>query len=129
MNVFFIDNDHAMNRYHEIILAETAGRQNVSLSFSDNPIQALKLLGDEDPFPCVIFLDINMPLMDGWEFLETYGQSDFPQDVAIVILTTSRNPEYKERADQIDLVAAYKTKPMDVGYFEEIVGTYCRGER
>ena len=125
MEVFFIDDDHAINRYHEIILAESAANLNLSLSFYDNPVNTLDILAKRENFPKVIFLDINMPLMNGWEFLEQYEHRDFPQDVVIVILTTSRNPMYKEKSAQIDLVKAYKTKPLDVGYFEEIVNQYC----
>lgn len=63
--------------------------------------------------PNLIFLDINMPLMNGWDFLEAYG--DLPDHKkagkVVVMLTSSFNEEERERAEAYDPVAGFLTKP------------------
>ena len=68
-----------------------------------------------DHLPEVILLDLNMPVMDGWEFLELY-QEQFPQFASrtkLYILTSSINPKDKEKANNSQIVTAFLEKPLD----------------
>jgi CheY-like chemotaxis protein len=66
------------------------------------------------PRPDLVFLDINMPAMDGWEFIEKYNQ--LPEDqkakIIVVMLTTSFNPEDELKARKISGVSGFKNKPL-----------------
>ncbi len=67
--------------------------------------------------PVVILLDINMPRMDGFEFLDEYSQiqESFSKDVAspaVFVMTSSTAPEDRERARSYGLVVDYLTKPL-----------------
>lgn len=71
-------------------------------------------------------LDINMPVMDGWEFLEAYHALEDNQKgkIIIIMLTTSLNPDDKIRAEEISEVSGFKSKPLSIETVEEIMKTY-----
>ena len=68
--------------------------------------------------PDVILLDINMPIMDGWEFLEEYTAMKGKADV--YMLTSSSNGEDLARADEFSCVKGYYTKPINVDTIKNI---------
>jgi CheY-like chemotaxis protein len=79
-----------------------------------NSIEALTYLKNENQIPPeIIFLDLNMPKMNGWEFLDEYKKLSGAQKakVFIVILTTSANPDHVKRANKIQDVTDFETKP------------------
>lgn len=61
-----------------------------------------------------MFLDINMPLMNGWEFLEAYKKIDEKQksEIIIIMLTTSLNPSEQEKSKTFDEVTDFHKKPL-----------------
>jgi len=64
--------------------------------------------------PNIIFLDINMPVMDGWEFLEIFTNefTQFHDKVKVVILSSSVNPADLELAKNHPLVINFIPKPI-----------------
>ncbi|WP_018479408.1 response regulator [Pontibacter roseus] len=62
--------------------------------------------------PEIIFLDINMPVMDGFEMLDLYERldEDFRKSIVLAVLTTSTHPQDTEAAKKYS--AEYLTKPL-----------------
>lgn len=79
-----------------------------------------------DNLPDVILLDLNMPIMDGWEFLKTFEQMfpEFVKKIKIFILTSGLNPNDRERALKEPNIAAFLSKPLDKDVHFNIIKSF-----
>jgi CheY-like chemotaxis protein len=118
--VLLIDDDEPTNFLNKMIIEETGLVKEVKVAQS--ALEALDYLSGKGqagsnealPAPELIFLDINMPAMDGWEFLEKYEQLSPEQKASIIVvmLTTSFNPEDEQKAEKISYISSYRNKPL-----------------
>jgi len=70
--------------------------------------------------PCLILLDLNMPVMNGIEFLRAIKQDTALRSIPVVMLTTSEEPKDKTRSFDLG-VAGYMAKPVDYRKFVEMM--------
>ncbi|NTU74142.1 response regulator [Candidatus Roizmanbacteria bacterium] len=91
------------------------------LDVVNNGEEALKYLrNEENDKPALILLDINMPKMNGIEFMRALKEDQRLRRIPVVVLTTSR--EDQDRIETFDLGAAgYMIKPVDYNQFVETV--------
>lgn len=109
-----IDDNEADNFYHEIMIRR-AGFAGDILVF-ESGVDALAFFRQDDlSVSTCIFLDINMPMMDGFEMAEqaTPLLTDKPSWV-MLMLTSSGSPADRERAGALPIIKGYITKPLDV---------------
>ncbi len=66
----------------------------------------------EENIPDFIFLDLNMPLMDGWEFLQELEKLDLSKQVKVFIFTSSIDPEDQKRSEEFSIVERFIEKPL-----------------
>lgn len=126
-NVLLIDDDAPTNFIHRKILLHSGLVENIHVTQSGQ--EALEYLGNnsnrdqESALPDIIFLDINMPAMDGWEFLVQYEKLKHlkKENIVIVMLTTSLNPDDEIKAKGIKEVFGYRNKPLTKHMIQEIV--------
>ncbi|MEM9917776.1 MAG: response regulator [Bacteroidota bacterium] len=87
----------------------------------ENGEEALSYLRDtQKPRPCIILLDLNMPRMNGIEFLEEAKMDAQLRSIPIIVLTTST--EHKDRHESFNYsVAGYMVKPIDYENFVEMM--------
>ena len=81
---------------------------------------------DQYPQPDLMFLDVNMPAMDGWQFLEAYEKLTEAQRsrLVVVMLTTSINPDDEEKAKSNPLVDGFENKPLTGEELKDIIRKY-----
>ena len=125
--ILLIDDDGPTNFIHERIIRITDCAEQIVTKQS--AIEALEYLKSEDREhlkPDLVLLDINMPRMNGWEFLSEYGklENDRKATAIIVMLTTSLNPDDEERASEIQDVKGFYRKPLVAGTLERILTDY-----
>ncbi|MBQ4819837.1 response regulator [Aquimarina sp. MMG016] len=77
---------------------------------------------NRDNIPEIIFLDINMPIMDGWEFLNKFTQikNKFGKVITLYIVSSSINPVDIEKAKNINSVKDYIIKPITIEELEAV---------
>lgn len=125
MNTFerfiLIDDNEADNIFHEIMIRR-AGFTGEILVFEDG-LSALDFFrSDHLDRPTCIFLDINMPLMNGFEVAEEATPLlEGKRSVVLVMLTSSGSPADRARADEIEMIKGYVTKPLDVLALKSVV--------
>ncbi|HTA76452.1 MAG TPA: response regulator [bacterium] len=68
--------------------------------------------GDKPSLPCLILLDLNMPLLDGWEALKIVKNHAQLREIPVVILTNSDNPE-DVTSSYLEGANSFFTKPLD----------------
>lgn len=109
-----IDDDPAMLTLHQIIARMNP--QIVTCYTSPHPEEAIPYLADcllgLYPLPDLLLLDLNMPVMDGWEVLDALRQH--PEiKIRVAILSSSVDPEDQARASRYPNVIGYLSKPLD----------------
>jgi len=119
-SVLLIDDDEPTNFYTQLIIEESGCADHIQVAQGGR--EALNYLSKtqhqkgENRFPCpdLIFLDINMPAMDGWEFLDEYKKlhKESQGKIIVVMLTTSLNPDDKAKANEMPEIAGFESKPL-----------------
>lgn len=70
--------------------------------------------------PQLIFLDLNMPVMGGWEFLDHFSTVDYEEfsSIKVVVLSSTINPEDLDKAKQYTVVIDFLSKPITYSMLE-----------
>lgn len=125
--IMLIDDNREDNYFHQRIIRKNDAANIVVVKESGE--EALNYLKSKDEHkgahPNIIFLDINMPGMNGWEFIEEYNKLDnrSQSEMIIIMLTSSDNPEDIEKAKDYN-VDDFKIKPLTVKMLEEVLEKY-----
>lgn len=69
----------------------------------------------------LMLLDINMPVMNGWEFLDAIQNEPFGHRLAVIMVTSSIDAEDKLLASRFTEIIDYVEKPIDISYFKNLV--------
>lgn len=124
-NVLLIDDSESDNFYHERKIRKMGITDNIHITYSGR--EALEYLKSEldgiHPQPTLIFLDINMPGMNGWEFLEEYEKLEIAEqgEVVLTMLSNSIDVRDQERSHNFKAVQGFYSKPLSEEYLVSIL--------
>ncbi|MEX0280423.1 MAG: response regulator [Arenibacterium sp.] len=125
--VLLIDDDRVTNMMHTRVLSRSGLIEQIDIATDgQDALDYLGRLGGGDATPELILLDINMPRMDGFEFLEEYAR--LPEHLRkghiIIMLTTSLLESDRERADASPWVLRFANKPVKAEDVPDMVQAY-----
>ena len=126
--ILLIDDDEPTNYLNKKVIKELDCAENVVVAESGEKALAFLsgLKEDNSLRPELVFLDINMPAMNGWEFLEKYQNLPAQQraEIVIVMLTTSLNPSDYEKSKEYESINDFKNKPLAKQDLENLLYQY-----
>lgn len=113
MDLVILVDDSDIDLFVQKKVIEITGFSDKVLSFSI-PREALDYLSKQqvNNAPGIVFLDLNMPLMDGYEFLEEFGKLPIAATSKVVVVTSSNSQKDLERAFTYPYVLSFVTKPL-----------------
>jgi CheY-like chemotaxis protein len=117
MKIMQIDDDIINNMANERLLKKM-NLEVESINFLD-PTEALQHLSTQDIGYDFILLDINMPRLSGWEFLDKY--EPFCKNIPIIMLTSSLDPNDQKKAKASKLLSGFYIKPLTKESIEDIL--------
>jgi CheY-like chemotaxis protein len=121
--ILLIDDDEPTNFLNKMVVDELDIARHVQVV--TNGQEALDYLNGTGPRPELILLNINMPLMDGWEFVDRYTTLVTSQKAnALVMLTTSLNPNDEKTAMANAEIAGFVNKPLRRETLENIIDRF-----
>ncbi|MBK9012688.1 MAG: response regulator [Saprospiraceae bacterium] len=128
--ILMVDDDKATNFLNRRLLNKM--ELSESIHVARNGAEAMDYLSTaveglpDCPCPDLILLDINMPLINGWEFLEHYQEmpEDFKNRIRILILTTSLRDVDVERAKSTPGVKGFLSKPLREGDIKSMLNLH-----
>lgn len=113
-NVYIIDDDEIIIYLTDRLISEEEFCEK-NTTF-ENGLKALdkikEVLEKNEALPDLLLVDLNMPVMDGWEFIDQFEKLALPKPIPIFIFTSSINPIDTEKANQHKSIKGYIQKPL-----------------
>lgn len=120
--VLLIDDDEITNFINERVLDSVQIATTIAaVRNGKQGIDFVKKYYDEHSvLPQLIFLDLNMPLMDGFDFMDQFNKSGFNDKPVIAVLTTSENPRDIGRLEELGIKYIF-SKPLTSERVTELI--------
>ncbi len=124
-NILLIDDSDSDNFINNRIITKANVTEKITITYGAR--EALDYLSEpiegQYPRPEIIFLDINMPDMTGWDFLDEYLtlSDEKKANVVVCMLTTSRLDKDRDKAASYGVVDYYSMKPLTDKKLMEII--------
>lgn len=128
--VFIIDDDPITIKICELVIQNANFAQSIvafangkeAIDFFSDMFEKNKRIENETKAPELILLDLNMPIMNGWEFMEEYMRKYATRlkNTDIAILSSSVNPQDFMKSQQYDVIIDFINKPLTLDLVNEL---------
>ncbi|WP_417589290.1 response regulator [Owenweeksia hongkongensis] len=130
LSIMIVDNDQVNSFVLKNIITRNYGDADISMfpDGSDAIEHLAKLVEMKEDFPDVILLDIYMPIMNGFEFLERYTKVYSHKPTNVFAMSNSLSKEDQQQANEYSVVKGFITKPLIYNNIQFIIETYVEGK-
>lgn len=120
--VVVVDDDHITQFTIKRLFQKHGLAENITSFFNgEAALESFKVLDSQDAaWPELVLLDLNMPIMDGWEFLSAFSSSNWEGKTNIVVCTSSIDPEDESRIRKAGKILDYINKPLTISKLETV---------
>jgi len=125
-----VDDDEDCHFFHQRLLNKMDCMQEIAVT--RNGQEAINYMhgavAGNNTLPDIIFLDINMPVMNGWDFLDEFEKLDesIKNKIIIIILTTSIHPADKDKSLEYKSVSEFQLKYLSKEALESILSRHFK---
>jgi CheY-like chemotaxis protein len=124
-DIFLIDDDGLVNFLNQEIIKDSYPTKNVRcFESATEALETIKEMinSSNSQLPQLILVDINMPVMDGWEFLAAFDRlpKNTLKDCKVIMHTSSIDPRDVEKAKTFSCVIDYIAKPLTIQSMSKI---------
>lgn len=119
--VLIVDDDAGVLFLHNLMVRESGISENINTFNSADKGLSFLRSRIENGKKFLVFLDINMPVISGWDFLETLEHLDPDINVYVVMVTSSVNRSDREKASEYSHVIDFLEKPLTIDTCTEIM--------
>ena len=113
-SVLIIDDDEAIRLSLQTVLE----KENYTVFVAENGQEGLEILANI-PEPCLILLDLMMPILDGWEFLDARQKDESLSKIPVVVISAFGDQAKKIKAD------GFLKKPIDIDVLLGTLSKFC----
>ncbi|QCR21838.1 two-component system response regulator [Pontibacter sp. SGAir0037] len=117
--IFIIDDDEiSIFLLKELLLTQSIGDNVFTFLFAEKALEEIRIALDTDPaqLPDIIFLDLSMPQMSGWNFLDSlrFYEDRMKGKCVVYIMTSAIDISEYKRSSEYKLVGGYFNKPIEM---------------
>lgn len=106
--ILLVDDDPVSNKFNSMIIQRNYPSVEM-LAFTEGE-HAINYLKANERKPDLIFLDLNMPIMNGWDFMDAYHKLGL--EIEVVVITSSEDPKDMDKAENYNEIKGYVVKPI-----------------
>lgn len=118
-----IIDDEEINQFILKTIIKNLNSEIITLSFNNGEValNSLAQLASKEDMPDIILLDINMPVMGGWQFMDEFVKLQIGKKTAVYIITSSSSPDDKKKAKTYSDISDYLIRPIETKTLKEII--------
>jgi CheY-like chemotaxis protein len=128
-SILLIDDDEASNFLHSIFINKLG--LDININSALNGQEGLDFILNKGvetlQLPCMVMLDIRMPVMDGWQFMKHYEEQvpkELKDQIIVVLVTISNSEEDKKRAMENPYIKDFAQKPLSDSAFRKLTNKH-----
>ncbi|MDC0008287.1 response regulator [bacterium] len=121
-SILLVDDDHSNNFLNKIFINQL--NLDVEVDIALNGQEALDYIETSFIGPCLLILDLRMPIMNGWEFLQAYEKEvpeEIKKQIVIVVITISTDKADADKARKSRYVEHFVQKPLSDLKFKKLI--------